>query len=161
MFGLVFGLEKNVCEYILIHTDSQGFFWWVCPWTAGGWGGGGMGLGIAPWTRAWVKNVFRPSKTQLIFWCIANNGKGKRLLGEGYERSMHTWRLVDVGVFFTFFFLTPFCSASFFSFLGTLRKKNLPNCPIASTVRSVQFFFFDLVRVFFKSFLGASVSLHS
>ena len=42
-----------------------------------------MGLGIAPWTRAWVKNVFRPSKTQLIFWRIANNGKGKRLLGEG------------------------------------------------------------------------------
>ena len=33
---------------------------------------------------------------------------------------MHTWRLVDVGVFFTFFF-TPFSLASFFSFLGTLR----------------------------------------
>ena len=67
-------------------------------------GGGGMGLGIAPWTRARVKNVFPPSTTQLIFWRIANNAKGKRLLGEGKERSMHTWCLVDVGVFSTFFF---------------------------------------------------------
>ena len=46
-----------------------------------------MGLGIAPWTRAWVKNVSRPSKTlligQLIFWCIPNKGQAERLLGEG------------------------------------------------------------------------------
>ena len=61
---------------------------------------------------------------------------------------MHTWRLVDVGVFFTFF-LTPFCSASFFSFLGTLRKFFLPNCPIASTIRSIQFFFFWTLCGFF------------
>ena len=108
MIGLVFGLEKNVCGYIRIYTDSQGFFWWVCPWTAGGvGGGGGMGLGIAPWTRASVKNVSHPSKTlligQLIFWCIPNKGKGERLLGEGQERGMDTWGLDDVGVFFTFF----------------------------------------------------------
>ena len=50
------------------------------PGVGGGvWGGGG----IAPWTRTWVKNVSRPSKTQLIFWCIKNKGKGERLLGEG------------------------------------------------------------------------------
>ena len=34
---------------------------------------------------------------------------------------MDTWRLVDTRVFFTFSF-TPFCSASFFSFLGALRN---------------------------------------
>ena len=119
-----------------------------------------MGLGIAPWTRAWVKNVFPPSKTQLIFWRIANNGRGKRLLGEGKERSMHTWRLVDVGVFSTFFF-DSFLFGLFFFFFGDLAKfffAELPHC-VNHSVRTV-FFFFDLVRVFFKSFMGASVSLH-
>ena len=38
MIGLVFRLEKNVCGYILVCTDSQGiFFWWVCPWVGGVW----------------------------------------------------------------------------------------------------------------------------
>ena len=32
---------------------------------------------------------------------------------------MHTWRLVDVGVFFTFFW-TPFCSAPYAFFFWTL-----------------------------------------
>ena len=82
MIGLVFGLEINVCEYILIYTDSQGFF---CGFAHGlpGVGGRGMGFGIAPWTRPWVKNVSRPSKILLIFLCSANKGKGKRLYGEG------------------------------------------------------------------------------
>ena len=78
MIGLVFGLEKNVCGYILIHTISHDFFGVFAHGLLGG--GGGMGLGIAPWTRAWVKIVFRPSKTlligQLIFWCILEKGKG-------------------------------------------------------------------------------------
>ena len=87
MIGLVFGLEKNVRGYILIYTDSEGFFLVGLPMDCRGWGGGGMGLGIAPWTRAWVTNVSRPSKTlpigQLIFWCIPNKGQAERLLGEG------------------------------------------------------------------------------
>ena len=82
MIGLVFELEKNVCGYILIYTDSEGFFFGGFPHGPLGGVGGGVGLGIAPWTRAWVKNVSRPTKTllvgHLIFWCIPNKGKAER-----------------------------------------------------------------------------------
>ena len=111
-----------------------------------------MGLGIAPWTRAWVKNVSRPSKTvligQLIFWCIPNKGQAERLLGEGYERSMDTWRLVDARVFFTFFFYS-FLFGLFLFFFGAVANFFLPNRPIASTIRLVQIFFWTLCGISF------------
>ena len=39
---------------------------------------------------------------------------------------MDTWRLVDLGVFLTFF-STPSCLASFFSFLGHTHKAEVTN----------------------------------
>ena len=51
---------------------------------------------------------------------------------------MDTWRLVDVGVFFTFF-LIPFVRPLYFFFFGGLAIFLL-NCPIASTIRSGQNF---------------------
>ena len=65
---------------------------------------------------------------------------------------MDTWRLVDAGVFFTFFFYS-FLFGLFFFFLGDLANFFLPNCPIASTIRSIQIFL-DPVQVFLLSFLG-------
>ena len=46
---------------------------------------------------------------------LVHSKKG-RLLGEGQERRMDTWRLVELEVFLIFFF-TPSCSAFIF-FLG-------------------------------------------
>ena len=45
MIGLVFGLEKNVCEYILIYTDSEGFFFGGFAHGLPGVGGYGRGGG--------------------------------------------------------------------------------------------------------------------
>ena len=46
MIGLAFGLEKNVCGYIHVYSDSQGFFFLVgLPMDCRGGGGGGMGFG--------------------------------------------------------------------------------------------------------------------
>ena len=73
---------------------------------------------------------------------------------------MHTWRLADVGLFFTFF-LTPFCLASFSSFLGTLQNFFSRTAPLRQPFGPYSFFFLHLVGFFFKSFLGASVPLHS
>ena len=83
MIGLVFGLEKNVWGYILVYTNSQGFFfWWVCHWTAGG-----GGYGECTMDPGLVKNVYHPSKTlligQVIFWCIPKKARNSRLLSEG------------------------------------------------------------------------------
>ena len=61
---------------------------------------------------------------------------------------MDTWRLVDVGVSFTFFLLL-FVRPVFFFFLGGLAIVFLlPNFPMASIVRSGQIFF-GRCRVFF------------
>ena len=73
---------------------------------------------------------------------------------------MHTWRLVDAGVFFTFC-LTPFYSAAFFFFWGPCKFffAELPHC-VNHSVCTV-FFFGPCAGFAFKSFLGASVTLHS
>ena len=75
---------------------------------------------------------------------------------------MHTWRLIDIAVFLTFFF-TPFCSASFFLSFGDLAKKifaELPHC-VNHSVHTVVVFFWTLCGFFYKSLMGASVTLHS
>ena len=65
MIGLVFGLEKNVCGYILLCSDSRVFFFGGF---AHGLPGGGRGLGFEECTMdpCLVKNVRRPSKTLVI-----------------------------------------------------------------------------------------------
>ena len=59
---------------------------------------------------------------------------------------MDTLGLVDVGVFFTFFLLL-FVWPLFFFFLGGALRSFLPNCPIASNIRSAQKIL-DLLRGF-------------
>ena len=74
---------------------------------------------------------------------------------------MDTLRLVDVGVFFTFFLLLFVRPLFFFFFGGGACNFLLPNCPIASTIRSAEKKNWTLCGVFFLSFVGASVPLHS
>ena len=141
-----------VDTYLYIPT-ARVFFLVGLPMDCRGVGGGGMGLGIAPWTQAWVKNLSRPSKTQMIFWCIPNKGKGERLLGEVRKGAwiLGAWLTLESS---SLFFLTPFCSASFFSFLGTLRKKICRTAPLRQPFGLYKIVFFYLVRVLFKSFFG-------
>ena len=153
MIRLVFGLENNVCEYILIYTDSQGFFWWVCPWTAAGWGGkGGMGLEAAPWTRPRSKMCPVPEKHNRFFGALQTTEKvrkGACIVG--------AWLTLESSSLF----FDSFLFSLFSFFFGDLPEKKIAELPhyVNYSVRTV--FFLDLVRVFFTSFRGASVTLHS
>ena len=84
MIGLVFGLQKNVCGYILVYTDSQGFFLLDLPMDCRGGGGGygvwgmhhgpGLGQNCVPslkYTTNWATNFLVHSK----------KGKGLKVVG--------------------------------------------------------------------------------
>ena len=82
MMGLVFGLERNVCGYILVYTDSQSFFWWVCPWTTGGWGGGGGGMGLGEGTMVpRVPSLKKTTNWATDFLVHSKKGKGLKVVG--------------------------------------------------------------------------------
>ena len=75
---------------------------------------------------------------------------------------MDTWRLVDAGVFFTFFFDSfLFGLFFFFLFFGALRDFFCRTAPWRQPFGLYNFFLTLCVVFFLKSFLGASVPLHS
>ena len=71
-----------VDTYLYIPT-ARVFFGGFAHGLPGVGGGGWYGVGDCTMDPGLGQNVSRPSKTQLIFWCIPNKGKGERLLGEG------------------------------------------------------------------------------
>ena len=74
---------------------------------------------------------------------------------------MDTLRLVDVGVFFTFLF-TPFCSASFLLFFGGGPCDFFCRiAPLRQPFGPHKIFWTFCEFLFFESFVGASVPLHS
>ena len=79
MIGLVFGLEKNVCGYILIYTDSQSCFWWVCPWTTGV--GGGYGVGDCTMDPGLGQKCVPSLKNTSEFLVHSKQGKGQKVVG--------------------------------------------------------------------------------
>ena len=81
MIGLVFGLEENMCGYILVYTDSQVFFF-------GGFahglpGGGGFGEctmdpGLGQNCVPSLKNT---TNWATDFWVHSKKGKGLKVVG--------------------------------------------------------------------------------